>query len=102
VRTVPGAGATLLPGLVDMHGHVANSPAPPWLNAFPDPDANLRAYLYCGVTTVLDPADIGNQAFARRERVRRGDLLGPTIYAAGPMVTAPDGHPVAVVRQLAP
>jgi imidazolonepropionase-like amidohydrolase len=34
--------------------------------------------------------------------VRRGELLGPTIYAAGPMVTAPDGHPVAVLRQLLP
>jgi imidazolonepropionase-like amidohydrolase len=102
VRTIAGAGATLVPGLVDMHGHVGNNPAPPWLAGMPDPDAYLRAYLYCGVTTVLDPADMSNHAFARRDRVARGELLGPTIYAAGPMVTAPDGHPIAVLRQLAP
>src|SRR5206468_1851403 len=85
-----------------MHGHVGGNPAPPWVGGMPDLDANLRAYLYCGVTTILDPADIASQIFPRRERVRRGELLGPTIYAAGPMFTAPGGHPVPVLRQLAP
>ena len=100
--TIAGGGATLLPGLIDMHGHVGGNPAPPWVGGMPDLDANLRAYLYCGVTTILDPADIASQIFPRRERVRRGELLGPTIYAAGPMFTAPGGHPVPVLRQLAP
>ncbi len=100
--TVAGDGATLLPGLIDMHGHVGGNPAPPWVGGLPDLDANLRAYLYCGVTTILDPADIASQIFPRRERVRRGELLGPTIYASGPMFTAPGGHPVPVLRQLAP
>ena len=100
--TIAGGGATLLPGLIDMHGHVGGNPAPPWRGGLPDLDANLRAYLYCGVTTILDPADIASQIFPRRERVERGELLGPTIYAAGPMFTAPGGHPVPVLRQLAP
>ena len=100
--TIAGGGATLLPGLIDMHGHVGGNPAPPWVGGMPDLDANLRAYLYCGVTTILDPADIASQIFPRRERVARGELLGPTIYAAGPMFTAPGGHPVPVLRQLAP
>src|SRR5207253_4651993 len=100
--TIAAGGATLLPGLIDMHGHVGGNPAPPWRGGLPDLDANLRAYLYCGVTTILDPADIASQIFPRRERVRRGELLGPTIYAAGPMFTAPGGHPVPVLRQLAP
>lgn len=99
---IDGAGATLLPGLIDMHGHIGNTPEPSWLGAFPDPERNLRSYLYSGVTTVLDPADLANQAFKRREKVAAGELLGPTIYTAGPMVTAPGGHPVAVIRQLAP
>lgn len=100
--TIDGAGATLLPGLIDMHGHIGNAPEPSWLGTFPDPERNLRSYLYSGVTTVLDPADLANQAFERREKVAAGELLGPTIYTAGPMVTAPGGHPVAVIRQLAP
>lgn len=100
--TIAGAGATLLPGLIDMHGHVGNSSAPSWAGGLPDPDRNLRAYLYCGVTTVLDPADIQTQAFDRRAQVADGSLLGPRIYTAGPMVTAPGGHPVALLDRMAP
>ncbi|MGH7855975.1 MAG: amidohydrolase family protein, partial [Candidatus Binatia bacterium] len=99
---IAAEGATLLPGLVDMHGHVGNRSTPTWTGGLPDPDANLRGYLYCGVTTVLDPADLSTQAFRRRDRVASGKLLGPTIFAAGPMITAPGGHPVAILRSLAP
>jgi imidazolonepropionase-like amidohydrolase len=101
-RVVEGEGLTLMPGLIDMHGHVGNSSAPPWLGGFPDPERNLESYLYCGVTTVLDPADLATQAFARRDAVARGELVGPRIFAAGPMFTAPEGHPVGVLRLLAP
>jgi len=99
---VDGKGATLVPGLIDMHGHTGSSSAPAWSGEFPDPELNLRAFLYCGVTTVLDPGDMDNEAFKRREKLRRGELLGPHVYAAGPLVTARGGHPVAVLRELAP
>jgi len=99
---VNGEGATLVPGLIDMHGHTGNASGPPWLGEFPDAELNLRAFLYCGVTTVLDPGDLDNDAFKRRERLRRGELLGPHVYAAGPLVTAPGGHPVPVLQDLVP
>ena len=99
---IAGEGGTLLPGLIDAHGHVGNASEPPWVNRFPDAEANLRAFLYCGVTTVLDPGDLENEAFRRRDRVRAGELLGPAIYAAGPILTTPGGHPVAMLRQLVP
>jgi imidazolonepropionase-like amidohydrolase len=100
--SLSGAGGTLLPGLVDMHGHVGQSSAPPWKGEIPDPDRNMTAYLYCGVTTVLDPADLATQAFARRDQVAKGELLGPRIFAAGPMLTAPGGHPVAMFDRMLP
>jgi imidazolonepropionase-like amidohydrolase len=99
---IDGKGATLLPGLIDMHGHVGSGSAPSWMNRMPDPDANLRAYLYCGVTTVLDPAGLSTQTFDLRDGVASGKRLGPTMYAAGPMVTAPGGHPVVILRNMAP
>ncbi len=99
---VSGAGATLVPGLVDMHGHVEAEPAPAWARGFPDPEANLRAYLYAGVTTLLDPGDPSGSAFVRRAGVASGEILGPRIFTAGPIHTAPDGHPIALVRELAP
>jgi len=102
MRMIDGTGMTLLPGLIDVHGHVGTDSAPPWLHALPDPRRNLQSYLYCGVTTVLDPADLASDAFARRDAVARGAILGPRIYAAGPMFTVPGGHPVPALRQLVP
>ncbi|MFN2427925.1 MAG: amidohydrolase family protein [Candidatus Binatia bacterium] len=99
---IDARGATLLPGLIDSHGHVANGSAPPWAREFPDPDRNLQAYLYCGVTTVLDPADLEPDAFDRRDAVNARTLLGPTIFASGPMLTAVGGHPLPVIEELAP
>ncbi|NRA07286.1 MAG: amidohydrolase family protein [Myxococcales bacterium] len=99
---IDARGATLLPGLVDMHGHVFADPAPPWQLNIPNPEAVLRSYLYSGVTTVLDPADASGDAFTRRDRIRGGDLLGPRVYATGPPLTAPGGHPVALVKIAAP
>jgi imidazolonepropionase-like amidohydrolase len=101
-EVVEGQGGTLLPGLVDMHGHVMSDPSPPWSIRIPDPDAVLRAFLYCGVTTVLDPADSSPEAFARRERVADGTLPGPSIFSAGLPLTAPGGHPIGFVRLFAP
>jgi imidazolonepropionase-like amidohydrolase len=97
-----GSGATLVPGLVDMHGHVFASSNPIWDPGLPEPEPNLRAYLYAGVTTVFDPGDNSPDAFERRARVARGELIGPHIFTAGPIHTADDGHPIALVRAFAP
>ncbi len=70
-----GRGATLLPGLIDAHGHVNAPYAPIWTREVGDAEHNLRAFLYCGVTTVLDPAAFSEDAASLRDRVRRGELL---------------------------
>ncbi|MEE8310621.1 MAG: amidohydrolase family protein [Candidatus Binatia bacterium] len=101
VEIIEGGG-TLLPGLIDSHGHVWSSPAPPWDLALPDVDANLRAFLYCGVTTVLDPGESDPAAITRRDRVAAGELLGPRIFTAGKFVTARGGHPVAMAEVVIP
>lgn len=99
---IDGTGATLLPGLVDLHAHTGTSPAPAAVGGFPDPAANLRSYLYGGVTTVVDLGGLGTRPFERRLAASQGELLSPTLYAAGPVVTAPGGHPVAILREVLP
>jgi enamidase len=101
---VDGAGKVLMPGLIDVHGHTGANSAPSWSNAgrFPDPERNLQSYLYAGVTTVLDPGDLAPDVFERRAAVAASELLGPTIFAAGPIFTTPGGHPVGAMRAIVP
>ncbi len=92
-------GATLLPGLVDTHVHLAfdASTDPVGALAAQDDDALLAAMakaagaqLRAGVTTVRDLGDRGYLAL----RLRAGGAPGPlpTILAAGPPITTPGGH----------
>ncbi len=101
---VDGASRVLMPGLIDMHGHTGANSAPSWSSAgrFPDPARNLQSYLYAGVTTVLDPGDLAPDVFERRAAVAAGELLGPTIFTAGPIFTTPGGHPVGAMHAIVP
>jgi len=74
-RRVDCAGGWLSPGLADMHVHVY---AP----------EELTLYAVNGVTTVFNlNGRPGHLSW--RERVGRGELLGPTLYTAGPTFDRP-------------
>ena len=102
VQLISGEGATLVPGLIDMHGHITTTTGPSWDFSMPDPDAAMLAYLYAGVTTIFDPSDSSDEEFERRDHVASGTKLGPRIFTTGRIITAPEGHPRALVRELAP
>jgi imidazolonepropionase-like amidohydrolase len=82
---VQGTGKYLTPGLAEMHAHLTG-----------DNDAlNERILLLNigrGVTTIRGM--LGHPShLALRERVRKGELIGPTIYTSGPSLngnTVPD------------
>ena len=102
VLVIEGEDGTIIPGLIDMHGHIVATTGPTWETASPNPEDNLRAYVYAGVTTVFDPGDSSDDAVERRRRVADGELLGPRIYTAGKIIGDPHGHPRSVVDALAP
>ena len=66
---VDGTGKTLLPGLWDMHAHVA------------DPDGLLN--LLAGVTTVRDLGNDADELKARSRRIEAGTEVGTRIIPAG-------------------
>jgi imidazolonepropionase-like amidohydrolase len=90
------AGATLLPGLLDTHVHLAFDASPDVvgaLSARSDAEAltamtaAARAALAGGVTTVRDLGDRSYLSLGLR-----GVAGLPTIVAAGPPITTPGGH----------
>jgi imidazolonepropionase-like amidohydrolase len=79
---VDGRGKYLIPGLFDMHSHMFSD------DKFPDrlaPD-ELAVMLANGVTTVR--LMIGTpEHLLLRARIERGEILGPTIFAASPQLS---------------
>ncbi|MGH7537546.1 MAG: amidohydrolase family protein, partial [Gemmatimonadales bacterium] len=88
---VDGRGKYLIPGLAEMHAHVPSPQAEAQLGAG-FTEHVLFLYLANGVTTIRGM--LGHPAhLALRERMARGDLLGPTLYTSGPSFngnSAPD------------
>ncbi|WP_370949322.1 amidohydrolase family protein [Amycolatopsis sp. cg5] len=92
--------ATILPGLVDTHVHLAfDSSFDPVAGlagrddaeAFAAMAAAARAAARGGVTTVRDLGDRGFLSLGLRDAAASDPTL-PTIVAAGPPITSPGGH----------
>lgn len=78
---IEGRGKYLMPGLADMHVHI-----PPGDGTNNDgPSQVLKLFLANGVTTIRGMAGHPTNLLVR-EHVARGELVGPTIYAAGPPI----------------
>ena len=75
---VDGRGKYLMPGLAEMHGHVPPPTAP---KAFTD-DV-LYLFVANGITTVRGMQGAPGQ-LDLREAARRGEIVSPTLYLAGP------------------
>ena len=79
--TVDGRGKYVMPGLAEMHGHLPNPSAGPELT-----ETILFLYVANGVTTVRGmlgyPANL-----ELRDRIARGEVLGPRLWVAGPALS---------------
>jgi enamidase len=61
-----------------------------------------RSFLAHGVTTVCSLGDENTWVHDFRRRTAHGRLTGPRVRIAGPLFTAPGGHPVATIGACAP
>ncbi|MCR9245840.1 MAG: CIA30 family protein [bacterium] len=90
-RVVDTTGKTLVPGMFDLHVHIA-VPGAPWSTVVQaTPEQNLRSHAYCGVLHVVDLH--GNEAtiFDLRETSKQAPDMA-RLYAAGAAFTRPGGH----------
>jgi imidazolonepropionase-like amidohydrolase len=101
IEVIDLGAATLLPGLIEAHLHLA-------FDASDDPVGRLaaasdeqvlgrmrvaaRSCLDAGITTVRDLGDRGYLALRLREECASDLTAGPHVVAAGPPITTPGGH----------
>ncbi len=94
-------GATVLPGLINAHAHLAfdvtRDPVPALRDADHDAlratiETNASAHVEAGITTVRDLGDRDGLVALHRDRVASGVVPGPRIVTAGAPLTPPGGH----------
>ena len=90
------AGATVLPGLMDMHVHFITAPGTGFRKDSPDTirelnRQHLRAYLASGVTTVLDAGIDPARARDIQAWLAAGHA-GPRFLTTGPYLRPPGGY----------
>lgn len=108
VRTIPAAGMTLLPGLIDGHVHLAWDKTIYLPGSLADYNARRRERsparrlarashyaqlaLAAGVTTVRDCGSDDFGILALRDAIHAGESTGPRILACGRPITTTAGH----------
>jgi imidazolonepropionase-like amidohydrolase len=73
---VDGRGKYLMPGIAEMHGHLPDG-------NFPEENTQLTLFVANGVTTVRGVLGAPNH-LVLRDRIERGELLGPRLFVYGP------------------
>lgn len=92
---IEGQGRYLMPGLVDMHLHLVPGTGQP-----EDPAGQVLALLLAnGVTSARALGGPKDTALVVRDRVARGEVLGPTLHVAGPSLHGKSVQGPEQVRQ---
>ena len=88
-------GMTVLPGLWDMHVHLminGHSDYAHWDKTYPPQmesvimPASARQLLMAGVTSARDLGGPLKASISVRDRIRKGEIPGPTLYVSGPFI----------------
>jgi imidazolonepropionase-like amidohydrolase len=81
------AGKYIIPGLFDMHAHVAGVLKDSYNQS--ESEYALRMLLTHGITTIRNPGGPTEQSVAFRDNVSEGKIVGPQIFTAGQLLNTP-------------
>jgi len=90
-QVIDASGKTVMPGLADLHVHLQGG----WDGVSMDYlgyQLYLNAFLYAGVTTVLDTGNSQPWVLQLRQETASGRLLGPRIYCVGAYIDGLDAE----------
>jgi imidazolonepropionase-like amidohydrolase len=93
-RRIDASGKTIMPGIVDVHGHVGGEGDGILAQNYWPFAANLAF----GVTTVHDPSNDSATVFTNAELIRAGQKLGPRLYSTGTILYGAETPFKAVVE----
>jgi hypothetical protein len=90
-------GKYIIPGLFDMHAHVAGV----LKNSYNQTKSEntLKMLLGYGITTIRNPGGPTEQSVALKQNVSVGKIKGPTIFTAGRLINDPR-IPIPFVKKL--
>ncbi|MEL6655676.1 MAG: amidohydrolase family protein [Bacteroidota bacterium] len=96
VQIIDCAGKTIMPGIIDVHGHLGDfryglSPQQNWF---------YYANLAYGVTTAHDPSSNSEMIFSHSEMIKAGHTIGPRLYSTGTIIYGADGDFKVVINNL--
>jgi imidazolonepropionase-like amidohydrolase len=86
VHLINLSGYYIIPGLFDMHAHVANIQVSSY--NYTESIEMLHKLLGWGITTVRNPGRPTEQAVMLRDMVNAGQLIGPQIFTAGNLINS--------------
>jgi imidazolonepropionase-like amidohydrolase len=86
-RSVNLTGKYIIPGLFDMHAHVANVLKDSYNQN--ESEYMLHMLLTHGITTIRNPGGPTEQSVALRDNVSEGIIAGPQIFTAGQLLNTP-------------
>lgn len=98
-RVVDLRGRTVIAGLIDAHVHLLSGKDELSLRNFERTvlPKIMTGFISHGITTVRSTGDPLPYIAQLRDRLERGQLVGPRLLITGPIASSPGGHPATTV-----